>query len=217
MRRLFLTLAALMSLMLALPAAAQKAPTQGGTGAVARAVVDPALVDRVLAYLNSMRTLETRFIQRDANGGSIKGALWVSRPGRLRFQYDAPENDVIWSNKGLIKHFDAELESVTHIPAHLTPAWFLLDDVVRIKKGVNILATAEVGNRAYLTATQDGALTDGRVTLAFQTEPFQIIGWNVVSGDGGITQVDLLETTVGEPIDKKIFRYEPPIEDNDTN
>lgn len=211
MRRLLIILAALLPLAAGAPAMAQKSAAN-----TSRGVVDPAVVDRVVAYLNSVRTLEARFAQRNNDGGQITGKMWVRRPGRIRFEYDEPLGDVIWSDKGPIMHFDKDLEAVTHVPVHLTPAWFLLDDQVKIRKDVNILATAEVNDRVFLTATQDGVLTEGRVTLAFEREPMQLIGWNVVDDSGQITQVDLLDATIGAPIDKEIFRFEPPIERIDT-
>lgn len=215
MRRLLIILAALLPLFANAPGFAP-AMAQPAASNTSRGEVDPALVDQIVAYLNSVRTLEARFIQRNNDGGQITGKMWVRRPGRIRFEYDAPLGDVIWSNKGPIMHFDKDLEAVTHVPVQLTPAWFLLDDQVKIRKDVNILATAAVNGRVFLTASQDGALTEGRVTLAFEQEPMQIIGWNVVDGSGQITQVDLRETVIGAPIDKQVFRYEPPIEQTDT-
>ena len=206
MRRLLILLAAILPLTAAMPAFAQQ--SQAG---MTQAVVDQALVDKIIAYLNSVRTLEARFVQQNSDGGQATGKMWVSRPGRIRFEYDAPLSDVIWSDNNLVKHFDADLESITHVPAHLTPAWFLLDDQVSIKKDVEILATAEIEGKAYLTASQENALTAGRVTLAFEREPMRILGWNVVDGSGTVTQVNLISPLTGAPIDKKVFRYQPPI------
>ena len=206
MRRLLILLATILCLMAAMPAFAQQSQA-----VMTKAVLDQALVDRIIAYLNSVRTLEARFVQQNSDGGQATGKMWVSRPGRIRFEYDAPLSDVIWSDNNLVKHFDADLESITHMPAHFTPAWFLLDDQVSIKKDVEILATAEIEDKAYLTASQENVLTAGRVTLAFDREPMRILGWNVVDGSGTVTQVNLISPLIGGPIDKKVFRYQPPI------
>ena len=202
--RVFLSAAAaaILSISASL-AAAQSAKNQ----------IDQTVVNRALTYLNGARTMEARFIQRDPRGGRWSGKLWLRRPGRLRFQYDPPENDVIWSTGGLVNHFDAELETVTHVPRHLTPAWFLLDDQVRINEDVTLLAALYSGDRYFVTAAQDGALAQGRVTLAFSTSPERLIGWTVTSEDGSITQVDLVDLVVGAPIDKDVFDYTPPIPD----
>ena len=41
-------------------------------------------------YVNSIRTLQARFVQRNPNGSVVQGTLYISRPGRMRFEYDAP-------------------------------------------------------------------------------------------------------------------------------
>jgi outer membrane lipoprotein-sorting protein len=210
MRRLFMLLATILALTVSMPALAQQ--SQLG---MTQTVVDQALVDRIIVYLNSFRTLEARFVQQNSDGEQATGKMWISRPGRIRFEYDPPLSDVIWSDNNLVKHFDADLESVTHVPSHLTPAWFLLDDQVSIKKDVEILATAEFEGKAYLTASQQNALTSGRVTLAFEREPMRILGWNVVDGSGTVTLINLISPLTGAPNDKKLFRYQPPLGPDD--
>ena len=207
MRALVLAVVASVSLLTAAVATSAKS---------AEGSVDPAVVQRALDYLNGARDMTARFVQRDLSGGHWTGRMWVSRPGRLRFEYDPPENDVIWSTGGLINHFDAELETVSHAPRSLTPAWFLLDDNVRITEDVEVLATAEEKGRYFVTATRTDRAADGRVTLAFQLSPARLLGWTTTAGDGQISQVDLIDLAVGVDIPDAIFAYKPPIPDYDT-
>lgn len=192
----------LSAMALAAPAAAS---AQSDVGPI-----DQAVVDRALDYLNRTRSMTARFVQWRSDGGRWTGRLWMERPGRLRFQYDPPENDVIWTNGGLVKHYDADLESLTHLPRRSTPAWFLLDDQVRVKEDVTLLATEDRGDRYYVAAAQSGILTEGRVTLAFRSNPEAIIGWSVTTGDGEVTQVDLLDLVTGQDVPDDVFEYEPP-------
>jgi|GEM_PF-1299978 len=204
--------AAIAGIASAPPTWAQKAPAPVSVGRQGDgAIVDQAIVDRALAFLNGARSMKSRFVQRDLSGGYWTGAMWVSRPGRLRFQYDPPENDVIWSTGGLINHFDAELETVSHAPRSATPAWFLLDDKVRISDDVEVLATAVQQDRFFVTAARKENVDDGRVTLAFQADPDRLLGWTTTGGDGQISQVDLIELRVGGELDDDIFDFRPPI------
>lgn len=208
MQRLISTiLAAAFALTLA-PAAI----AQGAARPVDPVLVDPVLVERALAYLNGVRTLQARFVQRDQAGGQWTGRLWLARPGRVRFQYDPPEGDVIWSSGGLVKHYDARLDALTHLPPSETPAWFLLDDQVRVGGDVKVLATALVGQRYFLTASQNTMIAEGRVTLAFRASPEQILGWTVTDDAGAVTQVDLIDVVVGGDIPDEIFEYQPPVD-----
>ena len=51
---------------------------------------DQADIERVEAYLNSIHTLQARFLQVAPDGQLSRGTAWLGRPGRLRFQYDPP-------------------------------------------------------------------------------------------------------------------------------
>lgn len=201
------------ALVFALIAAAVLAASPPAQAQSAAGLVDEAVVDRAVDYLNRVRTLQAKFVQRDERGRVYTGRLWMERPGRLRLEYDPPLKDVIWSEGGFVKHFDAALEAVTHVPRHLTPAWFLLDGKVEITEDIEVLATADLEKRYFVTLAQAGRLADGRITLAFDAAPERIAGWTVTSGEGAITQVDLVEVSVGQPIRAKVFQYEPPIPD----
>ncbi len=178
-------------------------------------VLDQAVVDRAVAYLNGARSMSARFVQRDQHGGYWTGNLWMHRPGRLRFEYDPPEKDVIWAdNGGIVQHFDAELETVTHMPRHLTAAWFLLDDEVAIDDDdVTLMAAVQSGDRYFVTASQKNLLTEGRVTLAFAAKPDRLLGWTVTDADGAVTQVELVDLAVNVDLDLDIFNYSPPVRD----
>src|SRR6188472_23156 len=47
-------------------------------------------VPEVERYFNSIRTLQARFVQSNPNGSVVQGTLYLRRPGRMRFEYDAP-------------------------------------------------------------------------------------------------------------------------------
>ena len=51
---------------------------------------DKGDVERAETYLNAITTLKARFLQVSPNGASVEGDVYLSRPGRLRMQYDQP-------------------------------------------------------------------------------------------------------------------------------
>jgi len=183
-----------------------------GASHAAEGKVDQAVVDQAVAYLNEMRNVEARFVQRDQRGAQWTGRFWLSRPGRIRFEYDPPEGDVIWSGGGLVKHFDARLETVTHLPRSATPAWFLLDDEVVIGEDIEVLSTTVQDGRYFVTAARKDDIVGGRITLAFQAAPERILGWAILDDTGSVTQVELLDLVVGGAIPDSTFEFDPPIQ-----
>ncbi|MEL0089012.1 MAG: outer-membrane lipoprotein carrier protein LolA [Rhodospirillales bacterium] len=182
------------------------------------ALAGDAVIDRALDTLNSTRSLYAKFKQYDQDGNRWTGQMWLKRPGKIRFQYDPPENDVIWSTGLFIKLYDAELETVTHIPVGLAPAWFLLEDPVQLDKKVEILAAGNAGKNYFLTASQEGLLANGKVTIIFeQGVPDQILGWTVVEDNGRTMHFNLINPMFGAAIDDEVFRYQPPIKADTSN
>src|SRR5436189_5720941 len=62
------------------------------TPAAAQALssADKAAVDRAVAYLEGLTEAKARFVQIDPRGRSSGGDLFMKRPGKARFAYDAP-------------------------------------------------------------------------------------------------------------------------------
>ena len=53
---------------------------------------DKVDLKRVEDYLERLSTLKSRFLQTSSNGSVASGKLFISRPGKLRFEYDPPSS-----------------------------------------------------------------------------------------------------------------------------
>ena len=81
----------------------------------------------VEAYLNRMTTLRARFLQIAQNGASAQGWAYISRPGRMRFDYDPPEPLLLVADGSQFLLYDRELKAPTTLPTvacreEITPA-----------------------------------------------------------------------------------------------
>ncbi|MBN2887252.1 MAG: outer membrane lipoprotein chaperone LolA [Chromatiaceae bacterium] len=75
--------------------------------------------ERVNAYLDDLESLTARFEQFTFNAersrlSESSGVFWVSRPGRFRWEYDAPQRQVIIADGSRVYVHDLELDQVTH-------------------------------------------------------------------------------------------------------
>ena len=50
---------------------------------------------RVSTYLSSLQTLVGNFVQVGPDGSKTKGDFYIQKPGKLRFEYDAPSQIAI--------------------------------------------------------------------------------------------------------------------------
>ncbi|MEE8270591.1 MAG: outer membrane lipoprotein carrier protein LolA, partial [Alphaproteobacteria bacterium] len=73
-------LCAMAALPVARPAAAQSTLSPD----------DASAIRRIETYLNGLSTVQARFTQISEVGGVAQGTFYLSRPGRMRIEYDPP-------------------------------------------------------------------------------------------------------------------------------
>jgi outer membrane lipoprotein-sorting protein len=175
-----------------------------------QARVDPAIVQRVEAYLNGLRTLRARFLQVAQNGASAQGTAWIARPGRMRFDYDPPEPMLLVASGGQVLMYDRELRQPTTVPASSTPLGLLLRDQIRLAGDITVTGTERAGGFVRLALHRTNAAAEGRLTLAFQESPFELRQWTVLDAQGRETRVTLYEVDTTTRPDNRIFDFNDP-------
>jgi outer membrane lipoprotein-sorting protein len=209
----------------ALPAAAQQpqrqpAPAQGQGRPPNAAVpapqqpaapsVDPAAIRRIETYLNNLRGLRARFLQVAQNGASAQGTAWISRPGRMRFDYDPPEPTLLVASGGQVMMFDRELRQPSIVPAMSTPLGLLLRPEIRLSGDITVTGTVSSGGFLRVFLHRTDARAEGQLSLAFQEEPFELRQWTVLDAQGRETRVTLYEVDTSVRPDNRIFDFNDP-------
>lgn len=171
---------------------------------------DRADVARVESYLNGIRTLSARFMQVSDTGGTAEGKLFLSRPGRLRLEYDPPVPILMVANGGFLIHYDKQLKAVTHLPIDSTPAGLLVRENIALSGDVTVSAVERGPGSLRVTLRQTKDPNAGRIMLVFGERPFALSNWQVVDPQGNVTRVALIEPHVGMPLDPALFRFTDP-------
>jgi outer membrane lipoprotein-sorting protein len=184
-----------------------------GSPAPARAALsdqDRADIARIEAYLNSIRTLSARFMQVSDAGGTAEGQLFLSRPGKLRLEYDPPVPILLVASSGFLIHYDKQLKAVTHLPINSTPAGLLVREHIALSGDVTVKAVERGPGSLRVTVVQSKDPDAGRITLTFSERPFALSNWQVVDPQGNVTRVALIDPHVGMPLDPALFRFTDP-------
>lgn len=171
---------------------------------------DKADVARAESYLNGITTLKARFLQISPNGASAEGDAYLSRPGRMRLQYDPPSPLLVVADGSFLIVHDAQLDP-SYIPLNSTPAGILVRADVRLNGGDVAVTrvTRQPGViRVSLVATDDPAA--GEITLVFSDRPFSLRQWQIRDTQNQITTVSLFEAQSGLTLDPKLFQFQNP-------
>lgn len=192
---------------LAAPARAQRAPAPPAAALSER---DRADLARVEAYLNAMTTLRARFLQIAQTGAAAEGTAWISRPGRMRFEYDPPEPLLLVADAGQFLMYDRELRAPTTVPVGSTPLGILLRREVRLSGDVTVTAVERTGGFLRVTLFRTSEPAEGRLTLVFNPDPLELRQWAVVDPQRRETRVSLSRIETGMRLPAGLFQFNDP-------
>jgi outer membrane lipoprotein-sorting protein len=177
--------------------------------AVALTPHDNADLQRIAAYLGSIRTMYAKFRQVAPGGGIATGQLWMARPGRMRFEYDPPAQILLLADMFYVYYIDKELIQMSKVGLKSTPAWLLLRDpitfsdliVTRFERGANTVT---------VTVVEKTEPDNGSLTMVFSDNPLALRLWSIVDQQQKTTTVSLYDERFGMALDPKLFVYQDP-------
>jgi outer membrane lipoprotein-sorting protein len=159
---------------------------------------------RFKSYLNEIKNMKGKFIQTSSNGEVKKGVFYISKPGRMRIEYD--NGMLLLADGENFIYYDAENDQISMLDLASSPVYILLS-----KNGLDGINAkidkieAKTTYKLIFTSIKPSALN---VSIAFKAEdnPFKLLGWIVKDMNGIITNfaiTDMIETTENFP--KKTF------------
>lgn len=188
------------ALLLAAPALLLAGP------ALALPAADQALVDKAVAYLQALPTARGRFVQTDPRGSVSQGAIYLQRPGRARFEYDAPSSLLVVSDGKVVSVADKRLKTVNRYFLSQTPLKLFLADEIRLDRGVAVSRVTRLTDGFEITAQDRIGKTRGQIVLTFGDSPMQLLGWKITDARNAVTQVRLTSLVRAGDLDPGLFR-----------
>jgi len=205
MRLLLCRRAAIAAVILALGASFARAAAPVPAPLTAQ---DTLELQRIAAYLNSIRTMTANFQQIANNGAISTGHLWVARPGRMRFEYDPPNQITLLADAVSVYYWDKELGQTSKYDLRSTPAWFFLRDPINFGSDVVVTRLEHAGGAVRVTVVETANPDAGSLTLAFTGNPPVLRQWIVVDQQSKMTTVNLSDLQFGMALDPRLFQYQ---------
>lgn len=168
---------------------------------------DPALVQKVESYLNSIKTLEADFKQMSSGGELASGRFYLSRPGKFRWEYLEGQQVLIISNGSQIVYYDRKLDEVTHIPMQYSIASFLAEEHIKLSGKIKLISIKDNGMQVQAIVTQKDKPDEGTLVMYFDKEPMKLTQLEVIDQDKNITVVSLKNQKFNQPIAKDQFVF----------
>lgn len=175
-------------------------------GAAAAQGVDVSAID---AYLRSLRTAEGGFRQTNPNGSIQTGRFYLSKPGRIRFEYDAPKGAMVIADGINVAVFDPKSTRVSsRYPLGRTPLSLLLRDNLSLREPGMVQGATRDANGVNLTVVDPRMPGEGRLILTFSENPVALKQWVVTTKAGQRTAVAVTGLMTGDALDRSLFNIE---------
>jgi outer membrane lipoprotein-sorting protein len=164
-----------------------------------------AALDKVSAYLNSIHSLKSGFIQLGPDGQLDQGEFLLEKPGRMRFEYDPPSATLVVATGGEVYVRNARLNTVDRYDLSDTPLALLLNDNVNLKTNSAITGVEIRADSVVVYARTSNNRQQGNIMLTFSSPQMELRQWTVKDNQGGTTMVALHNPVIGAPLDETLF------------
>lgn len=161
------------------------------------------------AYLQALRSAQGSFTQTNPNGSTQTGRFYLAKPGRIRFEYDAPEGAMVIADGEWVGVFDPKSNrNPTRYPLGRTPLSLLLRDDLSLAEPGLVLGATRDAEGTHITVVDPRNPEDGRMRMSFAADPIRLRQWQITTRTGQRTQVRLLDLEPGVAVNRSLFNIE---------
>ena len=169
-RRSLLLSLALLPALAAGPALAQNAPLS---------------LAELSRYFNGFQVAEGTFTQINPDETISTGRIMIQRPGRVRFEYDPPDANLVLAAGGSVHIFDARSnQGPTVYPLNRTPLNLILAANVDLTRARMVVDHFADGQTTVVVAQDPENPEYGSIRLVFSADPTELRQW-IVTDDMG--------------------------------
>lgn len=160
----------------------------------------------ISAYLNSITTLKSEFTQINDDGSISTGDLYIRRPGRMRFEYDPPEQALVIAAASAVVIIDRKSNQPPETyPLRRTPLSLILANNINLGRANMVEKAVFDGTATTVTARDPENPETGFIEMTFTDNPTQLRQWVIHDASGAQTTVILGAFETGMALPASLF------------
>jgi len=162
---------------------------------------------RVSTYLNTLRTVQGRFTQVNNDGKTVQGQFYLKKPGRIRFEYDKPNPNLVVADGTTLAVQNGSLKTTDRYPITNSPLRLLLSDDMDLSLDPRVSAIKHEEGAILVTARENSGPSAGSITLTFADSggTLELRQWDVVDAQAAHTTIVLTEMRPVADIPASLF------------
>lgn len=175
------------------------------------AMADKLPLGSISKYLNAMTTAQGDFTQINGDGTISTGTIYIKRPGRVRFEYNAPDTGLVIAGSNTVVIYDKKSNQPPETyPLSRTPLSIILARDVNLSQAKMVTGHSYDGTATTVTAQDPENPQYGNIQMKFTGPNPELRQWIINDGNGGQTTVILGELKTGGTLANKLFDVGSP-------
>ena len=162
-------------------------------------------VEELSGYFNSFKTLQGEFTQVSPQGRVSTGVFYLSKPGRLRFEYAPPNPFLVVSDGSWVVIENRKQKTTDQYPLAATPLKLLLSEEINLLEEADVKSVETTNGVATISVEDRNRAIPGKLVLVFDTNRKELAQWIVEDAKGKRTTISLANLETGVEPDPELF------------
>jgi outer membrane lipoprotein-sorting protein len=158
------------------------------------------------AYINSFQSMQGRFVQISPRGQQTTGKVMISKPGKMRFEYDNPSPLLIVADGTWLTITTKKMDRGDQFPLSATPLRLVVSNKIDLLAETNVLGFEQVEGITSIALQDRKSKVGGYITLIYDEANNVLQQWIVTDGKGRKTTVQLTDLETGVEFNPKLFK-----------
>lgn len=156
-------------------------------------------------HFASVKTMMGEFVQLSPDGNQVAGKFFISRPGKLRFNYEKPSAVRVISDGKNLAVGNQKLKTWSLYPLRTTPLKLLLSDKIDLSSKT-VKSVTEAENLTTIVMGNKSIFGKSTITMMFDPKTYELRQWTIKDAQGKDTTVMIFNIETGVEFARSVFR-----------
>ncbi len=186
-----------------------------GLGSATSVFAASDTAQKIADHFSSVSTMTGEFVQFGPKGEQTGGKFFLQRPGKVRFNYEAPSAYRVISDGKNVAIDNSKLNTMDMYPLSKTPLKLLLGERIDLS-GAKVVSVKEDSDLTTIKLADKSVFGSSTITMMFDPKSYELRQWTITDSQGKDTTIMIFNVKQGVSIDPATFKvdYERNLELN---
>jgi outer membrane lipoprotein-sorting protein len=174
-----------------------------------QSIASPEMLRQLTQKLNSIQTLQSKFVQTNPDGQMLEGTFYLQKPGKMRFAYSGPADFMLMADGEYLIYHDLAMNEAAYLDLDKNPLSILLKDYPDLNK-IKDVQIKNISKEGGKTAVEVFYSQENTTVILHFNEQLILEGWITHDPQGTIIDVRLHDVVLNKPIanSEKLFSFD---------